>query len=476
MFRKSLIRITLTFVAIVLLSSCIHVEPPHAGSVIDFETKKPIDSVVVNMNLGTSCFPGGGSFRDWAFETVTKANGSFSLPLNIKLSLPHEFFVTKELYFHKAGYFTARILDPKISNKIELHKVKNLSDWKKYQIDAANNMSLFFIDDHKNEAPMFLKEMRKIADSNIEVVRTIVPFSEIANAELVKIKCNDELFTTREFDDKYQTFAGRGISCTVYNKISKKWIGIRSQGQPLDILDMMPNSVDVLHDRDYMHFAYITDGTVKTYSYIKDTNHLFNINAIKLFKSKIAAFTGDWSAPLTVEDDGFLICKYSDGYLKKTCLSVVDLVGNHSNVKPSIMLSKHHDIGNSLYNVIIKSDAEYRIFSLVEINGNTRYFLRATEIARFESADNITGFYSKGNEIYMNFANTGFKRYTLTSNKLIEDIPFSSNISNLPLSNRIADFDFGPNSMLYFVVGEATVYRINVDGTPENTIKLQTNQ
>jgi len=27
--------------------------------------------------------------------------------------------------------------------------------------------------------------------------------------------------------------------------------------------------------------------------------------------------------------------------------------------------------------------------------------------------------------------------------------------------------------MLYFVVGEATVYRINVDGTPENTIKLR---
>lgn len=243
MSKKSIKRFLLISIALILLSSCIHIELPHNGVVIDHETKQPIENVVVNMHIGSREFM-GTSVQDDAYEATTEKNGKYHLPIKIKFKGIVEFFTTQVLYFHKAGYFTARILEPRISEEIELHRVKYLSDFKKYQKDAEQNFSLYFIDKHKVSSQEFIKEMSKISNSSAYINGEPAFFSEMPNAILTKVFCGTYPDWS-PYTQHSETFAVNSNTCSVYNKASQKWFKLSPEGQYIPSTNKAPSNYEM---------------------------------------------------------------------------------------------------------------------------------------------------------------------------------------------------------------------------------------
>jgi hypothetical protein len=263
MSKISIKRLLLS-IALILLSSCIHIEPPYNGMVIDHETKLPIENVVVNMHFGSHGIL-DNSIEDEAYESITEKNGKYRLPAKLNTKGILEFYNDTELYFNKSGYFTTRIIDPVGYEVIELYKVRHLTDFKKYQKEASDNMSLYFISTHKDKSQAFIKEMAKIATTTTKIKSEPAYFTEKQGAEFTKVLCWQYKEDLSPYTQHNSTYAVDGTNCTVYDHASQKWFELSPQGKFLPSFNKMPSNYYMFIRDDRLNYP-IFDQMVKSQS------------------------------------------------------------------------------------------------------------------------------------------------------------------------------------------------------------------
>lgn len=473
MSKKSIKRLLLITITLILLSSCIHIELPHNGIVIDHETKKPIENVVVNMHIGSRELL-GTSVQDDAYEATTANNGKYHLPLKIKFKGIVEFFTTQELYFHKAGYFTARILEPGISEEIELHRVKYLSDFRKYQKEAERNFSLYFIDEHKVSSQKFIKEMAHVSNTSAYIKGEPAFFSEMPNAIFTKVFCGT-YSDWSPYIQHSETFAVNSNTCSVYDKASQKWFKLTPQGQYIPTTNKIPNNYEMfIRDRSLNLIAFANSSSVdfpKTYTDSK---------SVKAQIGNITSITGSWTSLLSIEDNGNYVCNYS--FHKQTtnsCMAMSDISKKESN--RMILLSKFYESAfDELYG-IAKTDNKYVLYKISNHDEHGDSRIKIDEINSIPLDDELVGFLTtaSGQSFFIQFKNAGMKRYYVDNsdkNNIVfgEYKEFNNKFRNLAFANNVSDYAYGPDGMLYIVTGDSKVYRIFADGSPDFIIETRT--
>jgi len=245
--------------------SCTHTEFPRIGRVVDADTKKPIGEVVVNLNIGTGYFPWASGGQSYSYETLSEFNGRYHMPMSFRWMGFLEFVTTHELYFHKSGYYAARILRPGIHNDIELYKVKYLSDYYGYRDDAKENNHLYFIKSHKDKTHKLQEELTKTANTKAVTVGEPAFFSEIPGATLTNVLCGRSTTLSPVSEKEYTTYEIVGMTCAVYDTTSQKWFGLKPQGQYFDFSENMPNENKMLVQQDFRYFSFANHSSIYAY-------------------------------------------------------------------------------------------------------------------------------------------------------------------------------------------------------------------
>lgn len=505
--KQYICKVILAVMAMMSVASCTHTELPRIGRTIDADTKRPIGEVVVNLNIGTGYFPWATGGQSYSYETISDENGDYHMPMSFRWMGFLEFVTTHELYFHKSGYYAARVLRPSIRNDIELYKVKYLSDYYSYINSAKENGGLYFIQKHKDNALKLQEELIKTASTKTINKGEPAFFSEIPGATLTNILCGRSTSMNPVSDGNYTTYETVGITCAVYDMTSQKWFGLKPQGQYFDYSDKMPNVGKMLVQEDFRYFSFADHTSIYGYdNFGIPSSDKSKYKRIEPMKGNISAATGVSNTVITIEDNGKSICRYffsKGSFLTNSCVSVPSIKNSYDAESSNIMLflSKFHNNSSYEFYGISKTKYNYILYKIKERDEAGHWIMSMDEYARIPIDDELIGYYSLGNLNYLQFTKSGLRKFNFSNiNKSIEtshvelqkfasqkqvygedlvsheDIEFSKMIRNLSFSNKITDFAVGPSAgqdLLYIVTSDSKIYRVMPDGSPDYIIDVK---
>jgi hypothetical protein len=448
-------------------SSCVHIERPHTGVVIDDETKKPLDGVVVTMYLSSrELF--GTSVQNDTYESSSGSRGRFYLSPTWKWTRPLEFFTTRELYFHKAGYFMARVLAPDMYEKIELHRVRYLSDFREYQKEAEGNMDLHFVGEHKDKTTLFTKEMEKIASMSADPAGEPGLFAEVPGSALTRVVC--ATYGVRSpFTAHSETFATSGFPCSVFDEARQGWVYLTPEGGTRDSHFSVPGDHRfVTWNGQLRPVAFVNKTSIYDPSTITPPRH------IKSQRGDISSVSGNTFSLLSVEDEGRYVCSYHLHSLDKSSCTAIDTDGmGHARM---LALSKFYEAPVEAFYGVSQSGDHYIVHKINDADEHGRPTLTFIEIGKVPANAPFRDILVTpgGGTVYLLLGNGLKKLYAPKDQEgktLQEDKAFAEAFQRLPFANDVMDFAVQGGS-LYLVTGNANVYRIHVDGTPDFRISI----
>ena len=216
--------LSIVLLTALILSGCLHIEAPLSGTITDAETIRPVQGVVVHIDLESGLWAGPDGKRLWkdSYETISDEGGKFSLPLKLLTKLPFPFEITNgnELSIVKAGYFPSRILEPTSRNPILLYPIKYYLDYSHYKENAKKGeLDLPYMDEKPEAFAKYKEELTKMGLLQFEKGGEKGVFIAVPDSQFTKLYCR----TKFEFSDtrsKPYTFGVSDNVCFVFVEAS----------------------------------------------------------------------------------------------------------------------------------------------------------------------------------------------------------------------------------------------------------------
>jgi len=506
---KYIIKNFLLVMTMVISASCTHTELPRIGRIVDSDTKKPISEVVVNLNIGTGYFPWATGGESYSYEAISDTSGWYNTPISIRFMGFLEFLNNHELYFHKSGYYSARVLDPGLVNNIELFKVKYLSDHYSYVNHAKDGGGLYFIQKHNDKTHKLQEELAKIANTKAVIKGEPAFFSEIPGATLTNILCGKTAFSNPVYvlEKNHPTHESVGMTCAVFDTTSQKWFGLKPQGQFFDYSDKMPSENKLLVQQDFTYFSFANQTHIFGYdNFGNPSSDKSRYKPKESLRGNISSITGASNTVITIEDNGRSICRYfitSRTSSMNSCLQVPNVLNTENSDIDNrmIFLSKYYNEPANEFYGISKTHHYYILYKIKERDDTGKWIMSIDEYARIPIDDELIRYYSEAKSSYLHFAKSGLRKFVFVdTNSAVEhkkevlkkidfkkqiheenlvfqeDIEFKNKISRLDFYNKIRDFAGGPSAgqdLLYIVTGESKIYRIMPDGSSDYIIEIK---
>jgi hypothetical protein len=475
--KHRFLTLTIVLPMILVLSDCIHTEPPHQGIIKDAETGKPLKGVVVLLNLTSGMPLGPDGVTQWkgSYQTVTDNNGKYSFSIKFKGQLPLEFSTGHELSFFKAGYLPSRILEPSLSNTIFLHPIKYYLDYSHCRESIKRgHLNPRFMAQVPEGFSEYKKELLKMETLPFERIGDKGDFASIPNGKIVKISCR----ATFDYDknpSKPYTFGISGTVCKFFDETSDRTMTLDAQGnikEAEDNLLVKYNLVSIATNESEAVYA----GSDSIYIPKPPYSNMATLEIPQ--KGHITALAGDSHEYLTLEDDGLYLC-YSSirNRMGRRCISINDAIPSSGENARFVLLSQ----GRDAYFVVSKNAELYQIHKVTHENdsaGNARLALTEQLLPSFPVEDEIIDLASDDRVFFVAFKQTGIRKYSLDMNgkgPLKEDKIFYDNSHDLFVNKSVTAVELGRSvseHVLYVTVGTSTVYRLSLDGIPDSKIRI----
>lgn len=471
-------------IVIILISSCIHIEPSHYGTIKDTETLEPINGVEVFERLKYECLlppsPGGANYEQLGNASATSnAKGEYSLPIKIFLKPPLLCRVSNTVGFIKPGYlqygyglngpYDKVAEDPQDIKLLKMTHYLNLLPYietLKYQLYS----------DEEN-----LPDNYKAAYNSMKTIKTTA-----LDEDGIFIRVKDRKFT-RIYNLESPT--GNKI-VYVYDEITNNWLQFDFRGKPTSSINENQPPWLFASQRVNTHWTIYSDS--KTIHFFPHLNPMpagsnYNKKEIKTITSKfgklsdIAGYSGSF---ITIENDGENLCHY--GRTEKMNEDPTFIKGySGKDLPPStddntITNSKFMFFSSSsdTYFVLTKSDKYWHIYNV------DMKFLRPIshsnikEIGKIPLEYEITSFISDGHQQNANFfistRNKGIKVYKTDNYKFSEvndkNINFNKEIYKNISALALGYIDVVP--IIYAVSGDNKIYRFTREGIPDHPISF----
>lgn len=478
---------------------CFHFEPLQSGIILDADTQRPIEDVIVLRKLCSTCYlppnPGGPSCMPLAHsEVMTDKDGKYTLPIGINLLPPLACITDKpDIVYIKNGYFWGNQIDhPKKDvqlfqmthylNYLPLLGAKNYADYISSSWGLADISELF-------KKP----ELARLRYSHFEMADELGVFSRMPGRRLTRLfASNNSVYNIYE-----KKVFGR-IIYFAYDDHGKEWIAIDGRGKQLDILPKdIPKFDFISLDESYKPYFvnsnelfYMTsnDNLLPTSIFAKFP---YTMRKINLHEGNITGISrAQYTNVYTIENNGAELCQYGDaGRIDKagnispphliSVLKTSDLPESGEDDSTNQSVFKHVTFTRSALQrlfIVTKTNKYWHIYCKSLYDTAVRDKADLTKIYSFPSEREITAFDANGVDLFIAFENEGLRAYTITNysdypaNFVIkENAQFNKNakMAKVLNINSIALGTDITNRAIYAVTGEDKIYRFALDGTPD---------
>jgi len=437
------------FLTILILSGCVHTELPHFGVVKDAETGQPLKGVVVHMDLESGIPIGPEGIRKWkgSYETVTDAEGKYSLSMKIKGQLPLELTTGHELSFFKSGYSPTRIISPSLKNTITLNPIKFYLDYynsKEYAKKGYFDPPLM---DRKPEAFMVYKEeLRRMASMEMTAIGEKAVLLEIPGSKLTKLLALNKYYVFDDVSQKWFVFDAQGHFGESDNKLLYEYKFFSGWGE---------NAIYANPD-----LIYLPSDSLHPDRYINPQ------------KGGISALIGDANTYMTIEENGQSLCYFTIyAGIGSGCISLKDIPASlESHGTPKLIALTGND---RISYAVAKTQGKYQLYEISSPYSPRKPFHSKLEFTieplslTIPADREIVALASEGGDIFIVFADSVIAKYSIhkqMGGPIEETNRFQARggqISSLFLR--------GP---FYYTTGNSKIYRVSTDGFEDFSIKI----
>jgi len=477
-------RLMILAIVIVFISSCIHIEPSHNGTIKDAETLDPISSVEVFERLKYECLlppsPGGAEYQPLGNVSATSNDkGEYSLPFKIFMLPPLLCRVSNNVGFIKPGYFQygyglngpfeKAVNDP---HEIKLLKMTHYSNLLPY----INNLKYNFVYDNSN-----LPDNYKSAYNAIKSIKTTALdeegiFTRVKDRKLTRI---------------YNLEKSPGNSVIyVYDETSNNWLNFDYRGKVTSIInDNQPPWYFASQYGTTNWTIYADSNTIHYYPAFNPMSAGSNYqrNEVKTITAKFGSLSdiaGYYGSFITIENNGEILCHYGSASKvgdKPTFIksySGADLPTSTDDNTISNSKFKFFSGSSETYFVLTNSDKYWHIYNI------DMKFMRPIsrsdfrEVGKIPLEFDITSFISEGHrqnaKFFISTRSNGIKVYKIDNYKFSEVNDNNINF-NKGFYKNISALALGYTKevpVIYAVSGNDKIYRFTRDGIPDYPISF----
>lgn len=451
------------------LQACFfHIESSHRGKVIDAETKKPLNDVVVILTI-VGYSPGigtGGDHKDVAIkETRTDEKGDYRFSWEFYAMPFYHFYNDTIVTYIKPSYFEKRKSHSEGNDVTELFKMTHYLDFHFYRDHYFSTHSL------EDESEYFREAIRQN--------RTIklTPNGENGVFEVYQGMAFSKIYSTINSPDSI-SYAPENISTMLYyyyDETARKWLTIDSRGKIVE-----HNVIDL------PEWYFFSSNLVWGSPIFANTKHIFypveknlipagleyrkgEIKYIEPSIGDISALAGVVDFFFTIEDQGSSLCNYKNREISK-CYKGTDLPESENDDTISNSKFKYIiQVVNSGYFIVTKTPKRWHLYNYDNVyNAKTKKAEMVFKelLISFPVEREITAITTHGENLFLAFKNDGIRKYGLDGK---ENTEFFSNsikaqypdIYSLVVGRTITDY------AIYAVSGGNAIYRFSTDGIPD---------